>query len=247
MTPTYPDAPQALIEHWERRRAPLGFGPGEALPPLDADLAALAAAPVPPAPPPASRHAQKLAEIAPEFAGGSGLCLLHAVLIAHLRKREAPPQAAPLFRRLWAEQSGHLLANLSTRWLISAAITFGDHGATEAERSLGQRLNILFSLMKLYEFERLFSGLPPESPHPMTRLRAPLPMGMEPFSLASGGLDVNLLAPIWRDAQATPVLGPLARELLERLNRDPGTLFRRLKLMRAARAERQARRAQRRQ
>jgi hypothetical protein len=55
---------------------------------------------------------------------------------------------------------------------------------------------------------------------------------MEPFSLASGGLDINLLAPLWQRAQEVPVLGPIACDLLDRLNHDPGTVFARVQAMR---------------
>jgi hypothetical protein len=88
-------------------------------------------------------------------------------------------------------------------------------------------------LVKLYEFERLISGVAADKP----LLRRPpkgssLPLEMRPFSLLNGGLDINLLAPIWHEAQREPVVGPLACHLLERLNADPRTLFRRIHLIR---------------
>lgn len=246
-TPTYTDAPESLILRWQERRAPLRFDDGEILPPLDADLALLATRPVPlslpPLPDQSSTFAAKRHALAVELAGQSELALLQAVLIACLRKRAWPGHAPALFRRIWAEQAGHLLSTLSPRWLISAAITFADHGESEPQRRLGQSLNLLFSLMKLYEYERLFSGHAPDRPFPLRgRAAAPLPLGMPGFSLDSGGLDINLLAPLWREAQAEPVLGPLACHLLHTLNHDPGTLFRRLGKMRKRR-ERTGRRA----
>ena len=235
--PVHPDAPEALIAHWQKRRGAMGLNPGESLPPLDADLDAIARETLPqdwPAlAPDASGHARKAREVAPEFAGQSTLYHLHAVLIAHLRKRRFPDVAPALFHRLWVERGDDLRANLSTRWLISAVITFGDHGATEGERSLGREMGMLFSLMKLYEFERLFSGNVPDQPFRIgKRAVAALPMAMEPFSLATGGLDINLLAPLWQRALDAPVLGPLACDLLHRLNGDHGTIFARLQVMR---------------
>lgn len=233
---TFPGAPQSLIDRWEARRGALAFGPGEALPAADMDLGPYDA-PLTALPPPTGRHGQKLHEIAPEFIGAPALHLLHAVTIAHLRKRRFPPHAPALFRHLWTARRDALLAGLPARWLISAAITFADHGATEGERRLGAELNILFSLLKLTEFERLFSGrAPTEAFRPGRRADAPLPLGMEPFSLVSGGLDVNLLAPLWARALEEPVLGPLAEALLHRLNADPGTIFARLAAMRAMKA-----------
>jgi hypothetical protein len=244
---TYPDGWEPLLAVYEKRRAPLDFGPDEGLPPLDADLAALVKALLPQDPPapaaPASNHARKAHEIALEFAGRPQICALHGVVIAHLRRRSAPPHTVALFRRLWAEHATDLIAQLSGRWLISAVITFADHGATESERVLGQSLKVLFSLMKLYEFERRFSGFDPDSPFGLRgKSSAPLPLGIEPFALKTGGLDINLLVPLWQQARVEPVLGPPVLALFDRLNADPGTLFRRLSRMRARALAREAKR-----
>ncbi|MCF1709580.1 hypothetical protein L0V05_12215 [Tabrizicola sp. J26] len=243
MTATYPNAPETLIARWQERRTPLDFARGEALPPLDSDLVALTrqtvADPGPERPRRASGFAIKRHALARELVGQPELVLLHAVLIACLRKRDWPRHAPALFLRLWSEQADWLIVHLPDRWKISAAITFADHGATEAQRRLGQSLNLMFSLMKLYEAERLYSGRAPDDAFGFGRkVDAPLPLGMPGFSLGSGGLDYNLLAPIWSEAQATPILGPLASHLLDRLNADPGTLFRRLQSMRNRREQR---------
>lgn len=242
-TVTYPDAPGSVIDRWEKRRQRLTFGPGESLPPRDADLAALAgqvvAAP-PPLPPGSSPHARKWHDIRQDMAGQSELAALNALLIAHLRKRRAPRDTAPLFRRIWAEQAQTLIPALPARWLISSAITFGDHGMTEGERSLGREVNVLFSLIKLYEFERLQGGSDPTAARIKRAHPGPLPLQMEPFSLLTGGLDVNLLAPIWARAEAEPVIGPLVLALLDRLNAEPGVIFRRLATLRGRRAARVA-------
>lgn len=243
MTLTYPDGWDAAIARYEARRAPMDFGPGEALPALDTPLAPLvqatiaAPAPLPPRP---SLHARKRHALAEEMQGLPEVALLHALLISTLRKREWPDHAPALFRRLWAEEGGALRACLPGRWLISGAITFADHGATEGERMLGQSLKVLFSLLKLTEFERLYSGHDPAKPFRLgQKAKVPLPLGMEPFALKDGGLDVNLLAPMVQAARAEPVLGPLALDLLDRLNADPGTVFRRLALMRETLLQRQ--------
>ncbi|MFN3970488.1 MAG: hypothetical protein ACK4L4_03825 [Gemmobacter sp.] len=236
---TYPGAPASMVARWNYRRISLRMAQGEALPELTADLASLAAQTVTPdAPPPpgASRHARKWHEVRQDVAGLSELAALNALLIAHLRKRRAPRAAAPLFRRIWIEQSATLIGELPSRWLISSAITFGDHGATETERCLGRELNVLFSLMKLYEYERIIGGVDPTAARLKKAHPGPMPLDMPRFSLRSGGLDVNLLAPIWLRAEAEPVMGPLALALLGRLNADPANIFRRLTLMRARRS-----------
>lgn len=235
--PTYPGAPAALIDHWEKRRAPMRPVDGEGLAALGTDLAALREMRLPPAPPPlpdhSSRHAAKEHELRCELGGETELVLLHGLCVAHLRKRAFPPHTPDLFYKIWQEQGDYLLKALSTRWLISAVITFGEHGKTASEQALGRELGMLFSLMKLYEFERLFSGKRPEDAFGLRKLEAELPLGMTPFSLATGGLDINLLAPIWQRAMDEPVMGLLACTLLQRLNDDPGGLFRRIGAMRA--------------
>lgn len=237
---TYPDAPQSLIMTWKRRRAPMAFAEGEGLPPLDVDLDALMEARIPDVAPPLpgrmSKHGMKLHKLRAELAGKPELAALNAILIAHLRKKSAVAQAPALFRRIWQEKGAALMPELPGRWLISSIITFADHGETEAQRRIGQSLNILFSLMKLYEAERLMTGGDPQLAAPLRSARkARLPLGMPSFALLDGGLDINLLAPLWQDARSEPVAGPLACHLLDRLNRDPGTLFRRIALMRADR------------
>ena len=234
---TYEGAPDSLIEQWQKRRAPMGFAGQEGLPDAGINLAPYLESRVPkdlpPLPASASRHLQKTRELELLLTGETSLVLLHAQLTAHLRKRGFPDHAPDLFHRLWAEQGDHLLANLSNRWLISALITFGDHGAREDQRLLGREMGMLFSVMKLYEFERLFSGLPADQAFAFgKRAKSGLPLDMPAFSLGSGGLDINLLAPIWERAQTVPLAGPIALTLLERLNQDKRSLFARLQTMR---------------
>lgn len=239
---TYPGAPDSVIASWQSRRGPVIHGRDESLPPLDIDLAALRAETVPQLepnlPPRRSHYMRKLLQLRKELAGKSELAALNADLIVHLRRESYPDHAPALFHRIWREEAPALIAELPGRWLISSIITFADHGETEAQRRIGQSLNILFSMMKLYEFERLHSGTASDRPFTGTPPKgSPLPMGMQRFGMAGGGLDKNLLAPIWHEAQQDPVAGPLACHLLNRLNADPRTLFRRIRLMRAARRD----------
>ena len=234
--PTYPNAPDSLIATWNIRRRALTFAPDESLPPLDVDLKSLLAARVPmdeAAPRSASGNATKTQETRRDMAGFSELAALNALLIAHLRKKRFPRHTPRLFRRIWQEEGEALMDELPPRWLISSVITFGDHGWNEGQRRVGLSMNVLFSLMKLYEFERLYTGLTPDRPHPIRRNpSATLPMDMPSFSLLSGGLDINLLAQIWDMARNEPLAGRIACHLLQQLNDDPRSLFRRIGLMR---------------
>jgi hypothetical protein len=233
---TFPGGIGALMPAYQKRRALLT---GEDLPPPDVDFAALKAQPLPPQENPRpeglTRTQKKRHMLLGELQGHSELALLHGLLIAHLRKHTYPEGAPTLFRRLWAEEEDWLLDTLPTRWLISAVITFADHGDTEADRNLAARMNMVFSLMKIYEAERAFSGLPPQKPFKVKdRNKAPLPMGMKDFSVLQGDLEAHLLAPLWRDAAGAPAIGNLVRHLLDLLNRDDGTVFRRFAKMRKA-------------
>ena len=243
--PSYPGGFPAIIRQMEARREPFVYAAGEALPPLDADLEPLKAAQVAPDAPEqvgaTSSYARKRRELSAEFAGQAELLLLHALLIANLRRRDQPAHTARLFQRLWAEQSDFLIASLDARWLVSAISTFGDHGQTDVQRRVGQSLSVLFGMMKLYETERLFSDSAPAQPHPWSsQTNRPLALGMDRYAIAGGGLDVNLLGHLWQEATLDEVIAPLACHLLDSLIGDDRTVFARLRKMRAMRKTQRA-------
>jgi hypothetical protein len=248
---TYPGGIAAVLEEMDARRDPLAFAEGEALPPCDVDLAPLKAARVP-APaqdaerraPIASPNRRKFLALREELQGHSELACLHGLLVAHLRKAAQPPHTAALFLRLWTEEADHLLEELDLRWQVSALTTFGEHGATEAQRTVGEALSVLCGMMKLYETERRYSGFGASKSFRLKRRsHAALPLDMDPFSLDAGGLDVNMLGRLWRMAEGDPVIRPLAHNVLDRLMHDPRTVFRRLRRMRVRKARRAARAA----
>lgn len=235
---TFPEAPDSLVAIWKQRRRRLKLAARDWFPAADLDLAPLLQTPIPPEIPPLegpqTLHAKKLHQMRLELRGRPELAAVNAILIAHLRKQRYPAHTPALFRRIWTECGAALMPQLPGRWLISSAITFGDHGETEAQRRIGLSINVLFSLMKLYEFERFHSGYAADTAFPIRRIRRRrLPLDMPHFNLSTGGLDVNLLAQIWNEARNEPVVGPLACFLLQKLNEDPGNLFRRIGMMRA--------------
>lgn len=244
---TFPGGLPDMLDSYENRRSPFEFGL-ETLPPLDADLASMVQQIVPesatvlPEPDLRTSWNRKRAKIATEFVGNSELAFLNAQLVSNLRKRSYPRHAPALFCRLWGEHPDHLISALTLRWLVSSVQTFAIHGQTSTQREIGQALRMLFGMMKLYEFERLFSGVAPDTPHRMRgKSEASLPYEMKSFSLEKGGLDVNLIAPIWTKALQDTTIAPLVDHLMTELNKDPGSVFRRLKLMRDTRLSRQAR------
>ncbi|PJE28397.1 hypothetical protein PSM7751_02355 [Pseudooceanicola marinus] len=235
-----------VITQMEGRRAPMTFGPGEALPPEDLDFAPLKTRLVRPVEEPFrssdSTFAYKLRELSAQFEGEPELLALHGLLIASLRRRDQPAQTAPLFLRMWREEPEFLLEHLDARWLISAVTTFADHGETEVQRRLGQALTVLFSTIKLYETERLHSGIEPWEAFTEIRKRPRrLALKMDAYAIHSGGLDVNMLGRLWQDASEDAVIWPLAQRLLLLLDGDDRNVFRRFKLMREARQTKTAR------
>ncbi|MCG7492884.1 glycosyltransferase family 2 protein [Thalassobius sp. Cn5-15] len=240
---TYPGGFPAILAQMEGRRDPFSYHEGEALAPLDTDFAALKQqymlAEAPELGDSRSGYARKYRALAEEFAGRSALLHLHGVLIAHLRRRSQPAHTAALFQRLWAEEATYLMDHLDARWLVSAATTFGDHGANELQRSVGHALSVLFGMMKLYETERLYAAVTPDQPHPWRKRSSPtLAMEMDAFAVGgAGGLDVNMLGRLWQQGSQDEVIAPLVQRLLTLLVDDDKTVFRRLHIMRARKAK----------
>jgi hypothetical protein len=229
-----------IIAQYDARRAPFDYGEGEGLPEADVALSPLCLRIVGDpskdprlAPPIRSSFHRKEIAIREELQGLSELCSLHALLISHLRKRSFPDQTPYLFHRLWDEHADHLIEHLDSRWLVSAVTTFGDHGLTPIQRSTGLALTALFGAMKLYESERLYSGLTPRQCFPLDRkTKADLPLDMDSYALVGGGLDVNLVARLWMEADQDAVIAPLAHHLLTLLLSDDRSLLSRLRSMR---------------
>lgn len=248
----FPGGMDAILEQMDARRDAFDYAPGEKLPDLDVDLVSLRTkwvndpdsnldealeGDLPEGRPIRSGYHRKRHTLRKEFTGESELAFLNGLLIAHLRKSTWPDHAPALFQRLWAEHGDFLIKVLNKRWLVSAITTFGDHGVTTSQRSLGLSLSVLFGMMKLYESERLYSGLAPDQAFRLGhRIAAPLPLEMDGYSLASGGLDVNMIGRLWYEANEDEVAGPLAAHLLTELIASDHTLFQRLADLRTQRA-----------
>lgn len=173
---------------------------------------------------------QRSAEFQAIFEGQSELTRLHALLIAILRRRAAPPEAQALFMRIWREQGKWLADHLEIRWRISAATTFADCGESADQRALGMGLSVLFDTVKLYESERRVSGHAPETPFEKADgyQRLGMAFDMQPYALARGDLDKNLLARLWKLAERDDVMFPLARSMLFEVMTDKRSVFARL-------------------
>lgn len=228
------------LRRLEDAEAPFSAPPAD-LPGPDDDLAALLQRPVttpdgPPEPADFNDCATRTRNLAREMSGASEAVFLNARLIMHLRR--VPPAAGTrtLFFRLWDQMGAMLARELPTRWRVSAAQTFADHGRTETERRLGGEVALLFGLVKLYESERRFSGLGPGQIFPArTPAQAALPLGLDPFALRRGDLPQNLVARLWRQVRTDPAepMALLAAALLVDLAASDATVISRLAAMRS--------------
>ena len=183
----------------------------------------------------------KYALLQRDFVDQPQILTLHALTIAASRNGDAPAIARETFVEIWRQHAAFLLKTLSPRWQISALQTFRSFGENEAQRRCASEMTVLFSLSKLYESERLYSGLKSKENFDIeTRAKGGILFKLPIFSLRAGDLDRNLLGLLWDRAERDPVLRPLACRLLTELNRDNANIFRRLRLMRRAYKRRDA-------
>lgn len=220
-----------LLRKYERRQRPFD-NVDVVIPPLDVDLEGLHSDVVP-APlkakedAPFSSAEAKWFQLQAEFEGQSGLFLVHAMMVSILRRADPPTGAIALFDRMWAEKGPELAAGLPTRWLISAATTFADHGQTSDQRALGMGLWMLFDLIKLHDSERRITGQPGHKPFEIQKdvKRPPMPLGMQPYALRKGDLDKTMLARLWALAERDATIRPLGKRMLYMIISDRRTIF----------------------
>lgn len=223
-----------LLEWFAEKQDPFE-GIEDVLPTADVALEALASATVLPRASEPSDHPgqsliRKRVSLQKDFEGQSELLLLHALLIAILRRRDPPELATGLFFRIWREHGASLAGQLNVRWMISAATTFADHGLTADQRTLGMGLSIMFDLIKLHDSERRLSGQSGRKPFARTTgwRKMPLAFDLDPYSLKGGDLDKNMLSRLWSLSEKDSVIKPLAQSMLELVMTDRKTVFARV-------------------
>lgn len=181
----------------------------------------------------------KRLELTQEFEGKSELLVIHGLCIACLRRDSPSEETIALFHKLWCDYRPQLLNQLSMRWLISAATTFGDHGQNPTQLKVGSNLEMLFGLYKLYESERLHAGNEPSQPSPFkTDKSLKLPFGMTKYAIAGGDLDQQLLGKLYLEACDDPIMEDLCHHLLNLLISTDKSVFARLRVLRERRAAR---------
>ncbi|MGC8202870.1 hypothetical protein ACP2AV_09225 [Aliiroseovarius sp. PTFE2010] len=237
---SYPQGFDAIHDRIQHARRAFDFRDGD-LPALDIDLDALRARTLPDLGPydgphvPATDFAGRRTKLAHEFSGQSELDFLVAQLIMMSRRVNFPQDMQVLWHRIWDEQADNLIETLDNRWKISAIRTFGSHGLTEAERRLGNEMFLVLGMMKLGDTDRSFLGLgPAQVPKLGNRKKGKLALGLSPFSVTNGDLDLHVLNQIHGliQANAGRPSGKLGADLFRQIDADERTVFRRLMTIR---------------
>ena len=236
-TMVFPGGLPFLNRKTQWRKKPFGGATDVFAQPFDLEALKTAVTRATPAPQNAPNFhiALKIADLSAELQGEPQLVYLHALMIAMLRHDDPPPQAAQTFHRIWREQGEFLLENLDYRWIISALITFGDHGETENQRLVGACMGVFANMVKLYESERLFSAYGPMVPFASRKRQAKsIFLDQSPLAIFNGGdMDRNIAHHLWTLADgADPVMRPLALAFMDGFNGDQRSVFRRMRVMR---------------
>ncbi len=158
-------------------------------------------------------------KLAFRFRGMPRTCLLLGLTISYLRRATRhSADASALFQRLWAEEHAILLGLVQTRWLISTFQTFMDHGANDAQRTIGAAGYFMSNTLKLYEAERAIEGLAPDAVYPGTKAQTKTGFrGLDRFGVGGTDLMVNHTALFLELAAHDPIAGRVAQEFLLRL------------------------------
>ena len=152
------------------------------------------------------------------FRGQPELCFLLGLAISYLR-RDTPhtAHASALFQRLWSEEYEIMLGVLPTRWLISSFQTFLDHGINEHQRIIGSGAFFYANILKAYEAERAFEGLPPDAVYPDKMPQTKMGFaGLDRFKLGGSDLILNTNALLLEYSARDKVAGRVVQEFLAR-------------------------------
>lgn len=170
------------------------------------------------------------------FAGQPELLVTLGLAISYLR-RFTPHEAhaRTIFFRVMDEALDEVMPLLNTRWLISALLTFADHGRTEAERTNGLIGYILGATVIGYESERTYWRKLPELVGRVgdRRWRHFDIEGAWPIDFGENAHLSDLAAYCYRHAIKDDLTGRLLERLLETL-RDGDTVFSRADRIRLA-------------
>lgn len=165
--------------------------------------------------------------LAVEFSGKSEFELLHASTIVHIRRKTDLVANVALFNRMWEEETSFLLANLDSRWLVSACDTIADTSESSKQRSTAIMGALFMNTIKLYETERLAVN----SGHLLNCNDAVVGErlfdGLSFFNIGRGEMILNMSNRMKRNLQADLFASRIVLELFDRANKHD-TVYNRL-------------------
>ena len=139
--------------------------------------------------------------------------------VIYLRRRIDPIQHMERFRELLANGGEELLGSLSTRWLVSIADTFADHGV-HPERGNAMVIVVLVSVTRMSETERLYlkdPGIDQSRQDACAMAGTPLWDGMVNYGIKHGDMPINMWTRIRTLMTETPTLSFIFETVLARL------------------------------
>ena len=161
------------------------------------------------------RHLASIQAAEPDL-GRPQLDLIREII--YLRRRIDSAEHMERFRTLLRDGGEHLLRPLSSRWLVSVADTFADHGVNP-ERGNAMMIVILANMTRLAETER--RCLRDASVDPVRQeacvLPGPLWDGLVGYAIKHGDMPINMWTRIRAILAETPTLAFIFETVLERL------------------------------
>jgi hypothetical protein len=139
--------------------------------------------------------------------------------IIYLRRRIDPNEHLARFRSLLCDGGEDLLGSFSTRWLVSIADTFADHGS-DSERANAMMVVILANVTKLAETERLILKditVDFQQQEKYVTPGAPLWDGMTSYALKQGDMPGNMWTRVRALMSETPTLSFIFETILSRM------------------------------
>jgi len=139
--------------------------------------------------------------------------------IIYLRRRIDPVVHMARFRLLLNEGGEDLLRAFSTRWLVSIADTYADHGA-DSERANAMIIVMLANVTKLAETERLYLkdvGIDPKRQGECIMAGTPLWDGMVSYAIKHGDMPINMWMRVRAILVDTPTLSSIFETVLSRM------------------------------
>lgn len=157
------------------------------------------------------------------FLGKPSLSFELVKIIVLIRRGIALEQNVKLFFTIIEAEIDFLLNVLSTRWIISIADTYADHG-TDLQQATAVMIIAPFNMIKLTETERLIMADNHHDEHKIElndqrrARREPLELwdGMTTYSLRHGDMPRNMIARMRRIAARDRVLSRIFDTLLQR-------------------------------